>query len=504
MSRIEPLDRLRFIKSVAPQIFESKTKTPRFHIDSLNLVEEHYRFTAIAVFRGASKTTINNKTYVTTEIFFNHEPYVQVVSKDSNKAMKFVRDIRKLFESMILKGYAIAKGSTWKDDYFEVIVNGEHKCVVEAIGAGEDPRGNTADFMRPTLIIIDDLESKSGKYPIGNAKSREKLSSWFYDDLLPGLHPTKGRVIFLGTILHKDSLLNKCLKDPDWATFVVPIIKDGKSSWPSRFSVADILKVRDSYARRGKLSNFSREYMNKPVADEKVLFKEEYYKYFSHIEYDEGVELKEISNAQKRIFINIRRPKNIVFRDGSRLSLDACTIYTTMDVADGNKRGDRSAIVTCAYDGFGNRYVLEVKSGYWDPFEKGVYAIETYLTFNPLYFGIEEGGMQNDFHSSIEVLQLEEGIRIPVVGLKHGGVAKSVRIANMQPSFVAGKTWFNADDANTVVLESQLGSFDIESDSDEDDEMDALAYQEKFTKRAWDVEEEYDIEDDGDEGGLYA
>jgi len=90
-------------------------------------------------------------------------------------------------------------------------------------------------------------------------------------------------------------------------------------------------------------------------------------------------------------------------------------------------------------------------------------------------------------------------VRIPVVGLSHGGINKNIRIGNMQPSFVAGNTWFNSSDANTAVLESQLGSFDMETDSDEDDEMDALAYQEKFTKRSYEDEDEEE-----DEGGLWS
>jgi len=498
MSAIQPTTRLKIIKNVAPQVFEGKTKTPKFHIAGLHLIEERYRFTAFALFRGASKSTILNKSYVATEIFFNHEPFVQIVSKDHDKAKFFTKDIKKIFEAMMLRGFAVSKGSMWADDHFEVIIDGEHKCVVIAIGAGEDPRGQTADFMRPTLIVIDDLESKSGKYPIGNKKSREKLASWFDDDLLPGLHPKRGRVIFLGTILHKDSLLNRCLNDPMWATMNVPILRDGKSSWPSRFSVEDILRVRDSYARRGKLSNFSREYMNKPVADEKVLFKSAYFNYFSHIEFEEYREVRKISNAQKEISIVIKKPRYIVFFDGSKLDLRKCMIYTTMDVASGSDTGDRSAIVTCAYFE-GRRYVLEIKSGYWDPFEKGVYAIETYLTFTPLFFGIEKGGMQNDFHSSIEVLQLEEDIRIPVSALSHGGIPKNTRIANMQPSFVQGVMWLNHSDPNTAALEAQLESFDPESDSDEDDEIDALAYQEKFNAYAYD-----DEEDEGeDEGGLW-
>lgn len=495
MSRIEPIIRLKLSRHVAPQIFEKKTKTPKFHIDALNLIEERYKYTAFAIFRGASKTTILNKNYIATEIFFRHEPFVQVVSKDHNKATGFTRDIKKMFQSMMLKGYAVTFGEKTADDHFEVIIDGVHKCIVVAIGAGEDPRGATADFMRPTLIVIDDLESKSGRYPVGNRKSREKLASWFDDDLLPGLHPKRGRVIFLGTILHKNSLLQRCMDDPMWASMNIPILQNGKSTWRSRFSLDEIMRIRDSYAKRGKLSNFSREYMNKPVADEQVLFKSEYFKHFSHIEFEDEVEVRKIENAQKSISITIKKPKNIVFFDGSKLPLSSCLIYTTMDVASGGEDGDKSAIVTCAYDGLGNRYVLEIKSGFWDPFEKGVYAIETYLTYNPLQFGIEEGGMQNDFHSSIAVLQLEEGVTIPVVGLKHKGVSKNVRIANMQPNFVQGKTWFNKSDPNTIVIEAQLEGFDVAVDSDDDDEMDALAYQEKFVTSSYDDVEDTDEEE---------
>jgi hypothetical protein len=161
-----------------------------------------------------------------------------------------------------------------------------------------------------------------------------------------------------------------------------------------------------------------------------------------------------------------------------------------MDVASGSDTGDRSAIVTCAYDASGNRYFLEIKSGYWDPFEKGVYAIETYLTYKPALFGIEKGGMQNDFHSSIEVTQLENDVIIPVYPLNHNGVPKNTRIQNSQPSWIAGKNWLNASDPNTSVLESQMASFDFESDSDEDDELDAAAYQEKFVHFTPDEDEE--------------
>jgi len=497
---IAPLERLKLVKQVAPNAFEKGVRTAKFHVDVLEKLEVRSRFTALAIFRGASKSTIFNKFYVATEVFYNHEPYVQVVSKDHDKATKFTKDIRKIFDAMLRMGYSVVRGDVWRDDYFEVIIDGIHKCVIEAVGAGEDPRGATADFMRPTLILIDDLESKLGRYPVGNRKHREKLAAWFDDDLLPGLHPSRGRVIFMGTILHKGSLLARCLKDKEWLSVNIPIIKNGKSAWKSRFTVELINLIKSRYQKRGKLSGFSREYMNRAVADERVLFKEQYFKYFSHIEFEGVSEQRSLENAKKSIIINVQRPRYIVFQDGSKLDLSLCSIYTTMDVASVGDGGDKSAIVTCAYDGT-NRYVLEIKSGYWDPFEKGVYAIETYLTYNSLFFGIEKGGMQNDFHSSIEVTQAEAGVDIPVEPLNHNKINKNIRIGNMQPSFISGRTWFNANDLNTAVIESQLGEFDMEMESDDDDEMDALAYQEQFF--SGNMDDGLDDFGDEDEGGLY-
>lgn len=497
---IEPLYRLKIAKHVAPQAFDNKTKTPRFHLDGLAELEKRYSFTLLVMFRGASKTTIFNKTYVFTEIFLNHEPFVQIVSKDNKKATGFVKDIRKLFEAAMMKGFAVAKGAEWSDGYFEVIIDGKHKCVVQAIGAGEDPRGATADFSRPTLIIVDDLESRLGRYPVHKAKFRAKLEEWFYDDLLPGLHPTKGRVVFMGTVLHKDSILSKCMRDKRWHVMNVPIMKNGKPSWSSRFGLAKIAEIREWFEKRGKLSSFYREYMNAPVADEKVLFKEKYFKYFSHIEYAEGSVRRDIGNEIEQVSMLIRTPKNIVLEDGSTIPIEACTIHTIVDIADAGVEGDRTAMVTCAtYEG--KRYVLEIKSGYWSPHEKGVRLIETYLTFIPRYMGIEIGPMYRDLKASIDVLLKKEGLHIPIETISHGGVAKNTRIANLQPAFVDGRYIFNRDDSNTMVVEGQLSSFDESTDSDEDDEMDALAYHETTNGLMFSNEEEED--DDYLDGGMY-
>jgi len=280
------------------------------------------------------------------KIEINDKPYVFLII-GVNGAGK-TTTIAKLAFKYKNEGYSVILGAKTADNFFEVIIDGTYTCVVEAIGAGEDPRGKTADFMRPTLIIVDDVESKKGNYNVQKKKLRQKLEDWFDEDLVPGLHPTEGRLIFLGTIIHKDSLLSRCMRDDDYVSFNVPIIQNGKSSWKSRFPMELILSIKNAYAKRGRLSSFFREYMNKPVADEKILFKEEYFKYFSHIEYHQEIEQRVIKNVVKTLVINIRKPKYIIFKDGSKLDIKACTIRTTMDVASGDDTGDKSALVTVA------------------------------------------------------------------------------------------------------------------------------------------------------------
>ena len=116
--------------------------------------------------------------------------------------------------------------------------------------------------------------------------------------------------------------------------------------------------------------------------------------------------------------------------------------------------------------------------------------------FNPIRFGIEKAGAQNDFFYTIDVAQKESGVRIPVEELRHGGVNKNIRIANLHPLFITEKIHFNNDDMNTLELEAQLSTFDIEVESLSDDLMDALAYIQHFIHGRSFSEDIYDEDED--------
>ena len=98
MSRVpEPIQRIQFAKAVSPQTFENAT--PAFHIKLLEFIENRSQQVAIAVFRGAGKSTLLTKIYVLTKLYFEMEPYVQIISESERKAKKFLKDIKKTQET---------------------------------------------------------------------------------------------------------------------------------------------------------------------------------------------------------------------------------------------------------------------------------------------------------------------------------------------------------------------------------------------------------------------
>lgn len=491
----EILNYLKFAKDISPEIFENPT--PKFHLEILEFILNDGNKKACAIFRGAGKSTLLNKIFVVCQLFFHYEPFTMLVSADKEKACNFLRDIKDMIISANRKGYAISKGEIWASDRCEIIINAglkdkdgnslERACFICAMGAGQDPRGYIYHHRRPSLIIADDLESKLGQYAIANIKNRQKIKEWFFADLAPTLHPTKGKLVIIGTIIHEDSLLNTILMDKEensrgWQTKRIPIIENNRSTWPSRFPIGLIEAKKAELAQLGLENEFYQEYMCRAISPEKQLFKREYLRYFKRVNYDLSVAPVYYSDSDsiKTIEITAYPAKSLTLENNSELELNRCTIYTTMDLAtyDGH---DKTAIVTFAVNEY-NIYIIDIECGHWTPFEKGLKALEVYLKFRPIRFGIERAGAQNDFFYTIDQVQKRSGITIPVEKLKHHSNAKNVRISQLHPDFASGRVIINASLQNAGELEAQLLSFDPQTDSKYDDIIDALAYIKEFTR----------------------
>jgi hypothetical protein len=458
---------LKLAKLIDPSIFENKT--PRIHQELLEFAFSSAKRKAAAIFRGAGKTTLLNKVFIFARIFFRQEPYTLIVSESERKSKAFLRDVKRMITLASMLKLDISKGDLWSEESAEVISGGKF-CAIDAMARGQDPRGFTRNNRRPTLIVLDDIERRE---LAASKDQREKLTSWLESDLYPALHP-EGEIIFIGTIVHEDSELNRVLQSAEWASKHIPAIIDGKSAWESRFSLERLEKLKAKLYEKGLHQVWYNEYLCLPRAAEKTLFKTEYFRYFDGIEWARSTRTITLKNALEQSEIEIRRPLAIIDGD-KKIPIENLRVYATMDLAS-MKGEDQSAIVVSGVSDEQKIYVLAIYAGYWNPHQKAIAVIRANEEFNPLRFGVEDGNALNDFFYTIDVAQKETGIRVPVEGLKHGGRSKQARIARLHSWFLTERVRFNRADPNSAFLEAQLLSFDPEMESKRDDVMDAFAY----------------------------
>lgn len=173
---------------------------------------------------------------------------------------------------------------------------------IQVFGSGKKMRGMIHGAFRPDLAILDDIENDE---MVRNPDQRDKLEMWLKQTVLPlGAVGTKFDVIYIGTILHYDSVLSRTLNNPFWSTHKFKAMK----RWPDRMDLWDkweelyrndgaevaeafYLANKDemergavtSWAARGVLAlmkirardghaTFDSEYQNDPVAGEAAPF----------------------------------------------------------------------------------------------------------------------------------------------------------------------------------------------------------------------------------------
>jgi predicted phage terminase large subunit-like protein len=241
---------------------------------------------AVAAPRGHAKSTLVSFFYVMWSICYEKEKFILILSATAKQAQTLLSDITKALEtntkllddfSNVFSEKDDAK-TKWAQD--EIITKNGIK--VMALGAGQDLRGLKKYQDRPTLIILDDVDSAKNTY---NAPVREKILNWFTKDVLKA--GAKGfNSVAVGTILHPESLLSRLTKQeefPDWNKKVYKAViqfSDRKDLWQQW---QNILFGRDIYEDETGLKaadKFFEVNKHEMLKDTKVLWPEmeNYYK----------------------------------------------------------------------------------------------------------------------------------------------------------------------------------------------------------------------------------
>lgn len=166
---------------------------------------------ATAAPRGHAKST--NFTFKDTlhAALYEYKHYIIIISDSGEQAEGFLEDIRMELEDNpdIRSDFGVMKGEkAWRSSV--IITKGDTK--IEAIGSGKKIRGRKHRNWRPDLIVLDDIENDEN---VNTPEQRRKLDAWF-KKAVSKAGDTYTDIMYIGTILHYDSLLNNILKNPGY------------------------------------------------------------------------------------------------------------------------------------------------------------------------------------------------------------------------------------------------------------------------------------------------
>ena len=200
----------------AAKYFPHYCKYPfnEFHRDMFNdsdFDKRAIRFAGAAP-RGTAKSTVIALIEPIHDVCYGLENYIIVISNTQNQSDQKLADIRNeiLTNTALVDDYGIHFRTKKPGETQYTVYCGDHACRFESYGAGVEIRGVRFGEHRPTKILLDDAEHSE---EVLNEAIRKKYEDWFKESVSKlGSNDTNIKVV--GTILHRESLLNHILKNP--------------------------------------------------------------------------------------------------------------------------------------------------------------------------------------------------------------------------------------------------------------------------------------------------
>lgn len=169
---------------------------------------------ACAAPRGEAKTTFVDVFFLLWCVVTGRKRYILIIADALEQAASFLEAVKVELESnprlMADFGCHCGVGRVWN---VGTIITAQN-VKIQAFGAGKRMRGLRHGPHRPDLALLDDLENDEN---VRSPEQRDKLESWLLRTVL-SLGPADDSmdVVYIGTILHYDSVLARTLKKPQW------------------------------------------------------------------------------------------------------------------------------------------------------------------------------------------------------------------------------------------------------------------------------------------------
>ncbi|MDX2350641.1 MAG: phage terminase large subunit [Porticoccus sp.] len=262
---------------------------------------------AVAAPRGNAKSTLLTQLFVLWCILTGRKWYVAIIMDAFDQAVMMLEAIKVELESnpRLKQDFPSESGAgrVWQAGVI-VTRNGRK---VQAAGSGKRLRGWRHGPYRPDLTILDDIENDEN---VKKIEQRKKTEDWI-DKAVLKLGPPDGSmdVLYVGTVLHYDSVLSRKLKSPTWQKVVFKAIvryPDRMDLWEEweEILVNQSEESADQFYAQNKMvmdagavvswsemqplellmkfradgrKSFDSEYQNDPANSEDAIFKEIYF-----------------------------------------------------------------------------------------------------------------------------------------------------------------------------------------------------------------------------------
>lgn len=246
-----------------------------------------------------------------------NEPFIVIASETSSQAENFILSIKSTIEDHNLlaqifgeknpqvievdDGNRRKRTKVWRTNAFIT----KDKTIVYGIGAGQRVRGRNIFGYRPTLFIVDDMYSQ---HNTKTEETRKKFDYWFKAEAMNSIDNNVGKLIWIGTMVHPDTVVKDFRTSELWKGLEQPIIsleelqqtirhfsQDGEFklpseeeallyeknlkslSWRNRHNLYSILVKYQEHLKDNNLNYFYQEYINEPIAPEKIIIKPEHF-----------------------------------------------------------------------------------------------------------------------------------------------------------------------------------------------------------------------------------
>ncbi len=253
-----------------------------FHEDIFNNVEnENIRNLVLVAFRGSAKSTIISLAYVIWSVLGDQQKkFVLLAAMTQQQARLLLNSVKAEFEDNEVLRSDLGPFKEEEDEWRAYsLVLPQYGARITAVSSEQSVRGVRNRQHRPDLIIGDDLEDISS---VKTREGRDKTYAWLKGELMP-CGDINTRSIFIGNLLHEDSLMMRLKKDIEEGTFegvfsMYPLVNNlGQCNWPGKYP--NDAAIENERRRVGSEVAWQREYRLHIVADEDQLVRREWITY---------------------------------------------------------------------------------------------------------------------------------------------------------------------------------------------------------------------------------